>query len=138
MITSVLLAPSLSTVEDLSLDLDYGSDEEFEEWTEEGCHDFVQAISSNLKSLQIVRLTGIPFRKNSFQPLSQLTNIKSVTWKGQSLDIEDVSDEDVTANVYRLEIEKELATTFLDHGEDPEIKVELLAKGQSHYFDVEW
>jgi hypothetical protein len=138
MIISVLLAPSLSKVEDLCLDLDYESDEDFEEWTEEGCHDFIRAISFNLKSLQILRLLGIPFRRNSFQPLPQLTNIKSVTWMGQSLDIEDVSDEDVTANVYRLEIEKELAAAFLDQGEDPEIKVELLAKGQSHYFDVEW
>jgi hypothetical protein len=127
MITSVLMAQSLSNVEHLSLDLDCGVFQSFEEWMEAGCCKFVEAISLNLKCLQHIQFKGIPIRIKSFQPLSRLYNIKSVLWMGRLLDIIDTTD----PNRKRARITKAMDAVFLEFQEKPKVKVMLFGRDRA-------
>jgi hypothetical protein len=133
-ITSVLMAQSLSKVEDLSLELACGFWGDFEEWTEEGCYRFVEAISLNLKCLRHIHLSGIPIRTKSFQPLSRL-NIKSVSWKGRLLDVMDTAAGPRNGAVMA---KVAMDAVFVEFEEKPEIKfVSLERDTPNSDFDTE-
>jgi hypothetical protein len=95
-IVTMLAASALKTVETFLFQWKdcVVHDEDLDEWTEEAYAKFIGAISTNFQSLQTIALS-MPFRKSCFQHLRHLSNIKSVSWQGFMLDVEDTGNNEI-------------------------------------------
>lgn len=102
-IIAMISSPSLKTVETFLLNLLY-EPRPFQIWTEDDYKNFLQAISSNIPLLCTIDLS-MPFRKTSFQYLAQMINLKSFSWKGRLIDLENRDQEQYYRTVASVAVE---------------------------------
>ena len=102
-IIAMISAPSLKTVEAFSFNL-LDDPQSFQSWTEDDYKKFLQAISSNIPLLHTIHLC-MPFRKTCFQYLAQMINLKSVSWKGKLIDLENRDEEQYYKEIAEVAVE---------------------------------
>lgn len=120
-IIAMISAPSLKTLEVFSFNLE--DHRYLEQWTENDYRNFVEAISSNTKLLHTIHLS-MPFRKTSFQHFASLISLRSVSWEGRLMDVEDTEEAAFSEDIARAAIEG----AFAGFEKRPECRIVVIGK----------